>query len=325
MKVLVTGSCGFIGYNLCKRLVALGYQVIGVDNMNSFIYPAEFKQRNLAHLQTDSNYIGFDYDLLSDVQIIRMVVPDVVVHLAAHANVRKSQQDPLAYIDNNVKLTTKLITEILGMKEESRPLFIYASSSSVYGTNTKVPFSETDPTDNIISMYAQSKKMCESIAEMYARSSGLNAVGLRFFTVYGPGGRPDMGIYNFLTKIMDGDEVTVYGDGTMERDFTYVDDIVSGIVSCLGLKSCDHRIYNIGNNNPVQLKELINVCEQVVQRKANIKYAPVPPGDVFRTFADVKKAQKDLGYTPQVTLQEGITKTYEWIKDMRISNAICTK
>jgi UDP-glucuronate 4-epimerase len=315
MKIYVTGSCGFIGKHLCVRLLEQGHIVIGIDNFTDFIYEEHFKRRNQTLLQSYQNYIHITNDIQSE-NFIQEHEPDIVIHLAAHANVRKSFVQPVSYVENNVVGTCKIIQDVLRCK--TQPLLLYASSSSVYGTNTKVPFAEEDSTDNIISIYALSKHMCEEMAGLYSKISGLKAIGLRFFTVYGPGGRPDMSIYNFLRKIEKGDEIVIYGDGSMQRDFTYVEDIVDGILGCtqLNLEKGEHRIYNLGNNNPITLHELIQSCETVVGKKANIVHKPIPVGEVPITYADITKANTDIQFSPKMKFMEGLYNTYEWIKEM---------
>ncbi len=315
MKILVTGSCGFIGRHLCVKLLEEGHQVIGIDNMNSEIYDVSFKEQNSSLLQTYTNYIEYRDDIREQDYIVGNQ-PDIVIHLAAHANVRKSFVNPVMYIDNNDVITAKVLHEI--NQCTPKPRLIFASSSSVYGKNTKVPFAENDPLENIISMYALSKKMCEEMAKMYSQLFGLETIGLRFFTVYGPGGRPDMSIYNFLCKIRDGQEITLYGDGSMKRDFTFVDDIVKGICACITvpLQKGEHRIYNLGNHNPIDLNTLIQSCEQVVGKKAMVVYKPTPVGEVPITYADISKANKELGFSPSTPFDIGLQKTYEWLQTL---------
>jgi UDP-glucuronate 4-epimerase len=315
MKILITGSCGFIGRHLCEKLLKEGHNIIGIDNMNSEIYDIKFKEQNSTLLQTYQNYIEYREDIRNENYIVKHQ-PDIVIHLAAHANVRKSFVNPVMYIDNNDVITAKVLHEI--NQCAVKPRLIYASSSSVYGKNTKVPFSESDSLENIISMYALSKKMCEDMAKMYSQLFGLQTIGLRFFTVYGPGGRPDMSIYNFLCKIRDGEEITLYGDGSMKRDFTFVEDIVKGICACITvpLQNGEHRVYNLGNNHPIDLNSLIASCEKVVGKKANVVYKPTPVGEVPITYADITKAKEDLGFSPSTSFDIGLQKTYDWVQTL---------
>lgn len=315
MKIFITGSCGFIGGHLCEKLLTNQQNIIiGIDNLNSVIYDNYEKKKTLSLLLKNNNYIHIDDSIENDNYILKHN-PDIIIHLAAYANVQKSRSNPVSYVSNNIGNTCKLLDEITKLPQQQKPLFIYASSSSVYGTNTKVPFSENDPTNNIISPYALTKKMCEDFVNLYCKIGNIKAIGLRFFTVYGPRGRPDMAPFIFLKKIINGEEITMYGDGTMERDFTYIDDIVNGIINCLSLniENGIHKIFNLGNNKPVQLIQFITECENVVGKKAQICIKPVPPGDVPITCADITTAMCELNYKPQVQLHTGLELTYKWL------------
>jgi UDP-glucuronate 4-epimerase len=234
--------------------------------------------------------------------------------LAAYANVRKSIEHPDMYVKNNIETTCKLLVQI--QKCNIKPLFIYASSSSVYGTNVKTPFQEYDPLLNLESPYALSKKVCEEYVEFFCKIYKLQAIGLRFFTVYGPGGRPDMAIYKFLDKIRKDESIVMYGDGSMERDYTFVLDIIEGIYSCLKvhLKKGEHKIYNLGNNSPVKLNKIISICENVTGKKATIVKMDVPIGDVPITYANIDKAKIELGYNPTTNIENGISEMYKWMQ-----------
>jgi UDP-glucuronate 4-epimerase len=312
--ILVTGSCGFIGFHLTNNLLNLGYKVIGIDNLDNYIYDPSFKKNNQNMLIQNTNYTNIEGNV-EDENYILQFNPDIIIHLAAYANVRKSNEDPDKFIRNNVEVTSILLKQIQDM--EVKPLFIYASSSSVYGKNTKMPFTETDELNNIVSPYAFSKKMCEDLVSLYCKNYNIKAIGFRFFTVYGPGGRPDMAIYNFVTKIQNEQPIIKYGDGSMERDFTYVDDIVNGIINSIKLKksmqSGDHKIFNLGNNTPIKLNELINICEEIVGKKAIIIQKDIPVGDVPITYANINKAKKELNYNPTTSIKEGIEHMFQWI------------
>lgn len=312
--ILVTGSCGFIGFHLTNRLLNIGYKVIGIDNLNNYIYNSIFKENNKFCLIKNSNYTNIEGNIEDENYILKFN-PDIVIHLAAYANVRKSNKDPDKFIRNNVENTSILLKQIQYMKK--KPLFIYASSSSVYGKNTKIPFTETDELNNIVSPYAFSKKICEDLVSLYCKNYNINAIGFRFFTVYGPGGRPDMAIYNFITKIKNEEPIIRYGDGNMERDFTYVEDIVNGIINSIKLnktmKKGEHKIFNLGNNKPIKLSELISTCEKIVGKKAIIIQKDIPIGDVPITYANIDKAKKELNYSPNVSIEEGINNMIEWI------------
>jgi len=318
MKILVTGSCGFIGSHVCEKLLKIGDTVLGIDNMNDVIYPSSYKLKNKQRLLQYKNYIHKTDDLLEKNYIHRFL-PDIIIHLAGYANVRKSEEIPHDFVINNVEVTTLLLNDIAKL-EDKKPLFIYASSSSVYGNNPNVPYIEEDGNirTNIVSKYALTKKMCEDMVDLYCRTNGITAIGLRFFTVYGPRGRPDMAIMNFLKNIHDEKPITVYEDqeGRISmRDFTYISDIVEGIYACLflGMKKGTHEIYNLGGEHSVQLQEMITICEEICGKRAIIEKKVKPECDVLVTFANINKARRDLGYSPSVGLKEGIYKTYEWL------------
>jgi UDP-glucuronate 4-epimerase len=320
--ILVTGCCGFIGFHLCRTLLENNYNIVGVDDFNSFIYDSKYKFANSKILKNYIHYKEYNVDLLENINIIKECNPDIIFHLAAYANIRKSIIYPNKFIRNNVELSTSILNEIKDFNKI--PLFIYASSSSLYGRNEKIPFSEDDPINNIISPYALSKKCLEDMTSLFCNLYGIKAIGFRFFTVYGPGGRPDMAIFNFLKNIHNDKEIIVYGDGSMERDFTYVMDIVSGLEKSISLqtkmKEGENRIYNLGNNKPIKLSYLINACEDVVGKKAIIMKTAIPLGDVPITFANIDKATNDFGYNPQTNIYCGIKKMYEWMIDNNYLN-----
>lgn len=319
--ILITGSCGFIGFHLTNKLLKMGYNVIGIDNLNNYIYDSSFKQNNQKILIKNVNYTNIQGNI-EDNNYVLQFNPDIIIHLAAYANVRKSNDDPDKFIRNNVENTSILLKQIQDMKV--KPFFVYASSSSVYGKNTKIPFTETDELNNIVSPYAFSKKMCEDLVSIYCRNYGIKAIGFRFFTVYGPGGRPDMAIYNFITKIKNDQSINRYGDGNMERDFTYVDDIVNGITNSIQLKLSmrdgEHKIFNLGNNTPIKLSELISICEEIVGKKAIVIQKDIPIGDVPITYANIDKAKKELNYNPITSLKIGIKNMFDWINNNEMSN-----
>lgn len=311
--VLITGSCGFIGFHLSYKLLSLGYTIIGVDMYDSFVYDKSFKISNSEKLKQFNNYIEYNENILDRCHITENT-PDIVIHLAAYANVRKSIEHPDMYVKNNIETTCKLLDQI--QKCHTKPLFIYASSSSVYGTNIKVPFEEYDPLLNIESPYALSKKVSEEYVGLFCKKYNIQAIGLRFFTVYGPGGRPDMAIFNFLYKIMKNEPIIMYGDGSMERDYTFVLDIIEGIYSCfkVHLKKGEHKIYNLGNNSPVKLSKIITICEKVTGKQTIIIQKDVPIGDVPITYANIDKAKTELGYNPTTHVETGISEMYKWIQ-----------
>ena len=307
MKIIVTGNAGFIGSRLTTRLLTAGHTVIGIDNFNSEIYDKSFKLNYTKQLSSFSEFSQFegdiqDYTNFGDDDI------DSIIHLAGYANVRLSFIEPEKYVRNNVETTAKILRSMNPMTR-----FIYASSSSVYGVNTTVPFDETQELLNIISPYAQTKKMCEDLTGMYCRMKQIKAIGLRFFTVYG---RPDMAVYKFIQNIEHETPITVFGDGTMMRDFTYIDDIIDGIYNCLfvDMNKGTHKIYNLGNNKPVSLNQLISHIEVITCKKAIINYVGIPRGEVPITYANIDKAAKELGFNPRVEIEQGLRLIYDSIK-----------
>jgi UDP-glucuronate 4-epimerase len=306
MKIIVTGNAGFIGSRLTTRLLTAGHTVIGIDNFNSEIYDKSFKLNYTKQLSSFAEFSQFegdiqDYTNFGDDDI------DAIIHLAGYANVRLSFIEPEKYVRNNVETTAKILRSMNPMTR-----FIYASSSSVYGVNTTVPFDETHELLNIISPYAQTKKMCEDLTGMYCRMKQIKAIGLRFFTVYG---RPDMAVYKFIQNIENETPITVFGDGTMMRDFTYIDDIIDGIYNCLfvDMDKGMHKIYNLGNNKPVSLNQLISHIEVITGKKAIINYVGIPRGEVPITYANIDKAAKELGFNPRTEIQQGLRLIYDSI------------
>lgn len=315
-NILVTGSCGFIGSNICEKFLINGYSVIGIDDLNEFIYDKDFKIMNKEKLLKYEKYNHFSTDFTSEDYIFKFK-PKIIIHLAAYANVRKSNQYPNKYIKNNVENTCHLLEFIKNNKNtEYNPLLLYASSSSVYGNNEKIPFCEDDKLSNLTSLYALSKKFCEEMITIYCNNYKLKAIGFRFFTVYGPGCRPDMAIHNFLNNIYQEKEINIYGDGSMKRDFTFIDDIVNGIYNSIFIKieEGDNKIYNLGNNNPISVNELVKVCSKVVGKTPIIKYCTIPMGDVKITYANIDKASNEIDYSPNISIDEGLTKTFNFLK-----------
>lgn len=311
-KVLITGAAGFIGSHLARRLVGLGYSVVGLDNFDPFYDPA-VKRRNLCDLLDKSNFQLVEADIRNQSQISQIFQKnhfEVVVHLAAKAGVRPSIDDPVGYADVNVNGTVVLLE---AARQVGVSRFIFASSSSVYGNNPKVPFSESDNVDNPISPYAATKKAGELLCYTYHHLYQMSVWCLRFFTVYGPGQRPDLAIHKFARLIWAGKPIPVYGDGSMERDFTYIDDVIDGVVAAMQ-RCSGYAIYNLGNSCPVRLDRLVELLEGVLGKKAVIERLPEQPGDVKRTYADIQKAQRDLGFCPKTALQEGLTRFAEWFR-----------
>lgn len=320
MTYLVTGAAGFIGFHTAKALLARGERVVGLDNLNPY-YSVKLKQDRLAQL---SGAAGFSFkraDIADAAALKRALAgenPRRIVHLAAQAGVRHSLENPEAYVQSN-------LVGHLNLLEYCRHLdgfehMVYASSSSVYGGNSKLPFSEADRVDSPVSLYAATKKADELMSHCYSHLYRLPLTGLRFFTVYGPWGRPDMAMWLFTEAILAGRPIKVFNHGRMRRDFTYIDDIVSGVLAALDTAPEDEggeppqRLYNIGNNRPEQLLEMIAVLESVLGRKAEKQFLPLQPGDVPETYADIAAIRRDLGFSPRTPIGEGIPLFVEWYR-----------
>lgn len=319
MKILVTGCCGFIGSHLCEKLLNDDHEVHGIDIINDY-YNIFQKYENLNLLVKYKNFT-FKKENIIDTNIINEIKPDIVINIAAMAGVRYSIEHPNIYMRTNVEGQTNLLKQA-SKKENNVKLFLYASSSSVYGLNDKVPFKETDPITKSNSPYAASKICTEVVANLYHQLYGLPTVGFRFFTVYGPRGRPDMAPFKFLTRIMNGEKFDKYGTGESYRDYTYVEDIVNGVVNCIKYSDkLDHGgVYNLGNSNPISLNEFIKTCEEVTNKKANFNQLPDQPGDVPKTYANIDKAKKDFNYDPKTKFKEGLSKMYQWLNSVKYHN-----
>ena len=307
---LVTGGAGFIGSHLIQRLLRDGVSVICLDNFNEY-YDPRIKRRNIEAVVHDPHFVLvegdiLDRDLLSRVFAEHQITK--VVHLAARAGVRPSLQSPFLYEEVNVRGTLNILEIIRSHKIQK---FIFGSSSSVYGLNAKVPFSEEDALLNPVSPYAATKIAGETLCRVYAHSYGIPTVCLRFFTVYGPRQRPDMAIHKFARMMAAGEQIPIFGDGTSERDYTFVDDIVDGTVKALEFP-CTYEVFNLGDSKTISLNQLIRLLEEEMGRKADIKYLPEQPGDVPRTYADISKARAMLNYTPGVSIETGITRFLSW-------------
>lgn len=317
MSILITGAAGFIGFHVARRLLERGERVIGVDNLNDY-YDVSLKEARLARLREHRDFIFVKLDLADRDRIFGLVESHSdlrnVIHLAAQAGVRHSLKDPYCYIEANV-MGTLVMLEAARLIRSLRG-FVYASSSSVYGANTKQPFSVDDAVDRPVSLYGATKRSCELMAESYSRLYGLAATGLRFFTVYGPWGRPDMAAYLFTRAILAGEPISLFNQGRMARDFTYIDDIVDGVIAAADRPAApsEHRIYNLGNHRPEQLLDFVGVLERLLGRSAIKKMLPMQPGDVAASYADIGTARRDLGFEPKATIETGLAAFVGWYK-----------
>ncbi|HZM47502.1 MAG TPA: NAD-dependent epimerase [Burkholderiales bacterium] len=331
MNILVTGAAGFIGYTLARRLLERGDIVHGVDNINDY-YDVSLKEARLAGLRRHRNFEFQKLDVGDRGAIARLFADhrfDAVAHLAAQAGVRYSVENPQAYIDSNLVGFGNMLE---GVRHTGVGHLVFASSSSVYGASTQLPFSEHANVDHPLSLYGATKKANELMAHSYAHLYGTPCTGLRFFTVYGPWGRPDMALFKFTRGILEGTPITVFNGGDMIRDFTYVDDIVEGIVRVIDTPAAPnpawrgddpdpatsrapYRIYNIGNNSPVNLMRYIEVLEQCLGRKAIMQMLPMQPGDVQATMADVSNLERAVGFRPRTTVEEGVARFVDWYRD----------
>ena len=328
---LVTGAAGFIGYHLCLRLLQDGCTVTGIDNLNPY-YDVSLKEARLERLTPFSNFSFFKIDIADKEaldNIFKSSKFDVVVNLAAQAGVRYSLENPQAYVDANIVGFVNLLE---CCRHNHVRHLVFASSSSVYGANTKMPFSVHHNVDHPVSLYAASKKANELMAHTYSHLFGLPCTGLRFFTVYGPWGRPDMALFLFTRAILEQKSIQVFNHGKMQRDFTYIDDIIEGVVRVMnrlpepnptwsgddpdsGTSYTGYKIYNIGNNNPVELMEFIAVIERVLGQKAKKEFLDLQPGDVIATYADIDDLIKDVNFKPSTPIDTGIRRFVEWFKD----------
>jgi UDP-glucuronate 4-epimerase len=319
MRVLITGVAGFIGYHLAQRLLAEGSEVYGIDNLNDY-YDVNLKKDRLDQLQPQAQF-RFELLDLSDRPAITQLFQDhrfdIVVNLAAQAGVRYSLENPHAYVDSNM---TGFVNLLEGCRHSGVQHLVFASSSSVYGANAKIPFSTTDNVDHPISLYAATKKANELIAHVYSHLYHIPITGLRFFTVYGPWGRPDMAYFKFVRAIEAGQSIDVYNFGEMQRDFTYIDDVIEGVVRVmqnppLSEDTAPYKLYNIGNNKPVPLLRFIEVVEQSLGKTAQKNLLPMQPGDVPVTYADVNDLMRDVGFRPSTPIEVGIARFVEWYRD----------
>ena len=331
MKIIVTGSAGFIGFSLCEKLLKRGDDIIGIDNHNNY-YDPKIKESRLKLLIKYSNYQHYRIDLTDQTNLDKIFNeqrPIKVVNLAAQAGVRYSMENPLAYINSNIVGFAHILENCRYHKVKH---LVYASTSSVYGANTKMPFSEHDSTNHPLSVYAASKKSNELMAHSYSNLYKLPTTGLRFFTVYGPWGRPDMALFKFTKNILEEKQIDVFNHGKHTRDFTYIHDIVEGIIKtldgpALGNNDWDSnqpdpatskapwQIYNIGNNKPVQLMDYIEALEKTLEKKAKINFLPLQPGDVPDTYASVENLNRQFNYKPTTSVTQGVSAFVKWYKE----------
>lgn len=329
-KILVTGAAGFIGFHLTRKLLARGEEVIGIDNLNHY-YDVTLKKARLAQLDGQNNFRFHKMDLADRQGMAALftdIQPEKVAHLAAQAGVRYSLKNPHAYVDSNLVGTMNVLE---GCRHSAVKHLVFASSSSVYGENRKKPFSVHDNVDHPVSLYAATKKSNELMAHCYSHLYRIPTTGLRFFTVYGPWGRPDMALFLFTKAILEGRTIDVFNYGKMRRDFTYIDDIIEGVIRVLdktpkpnpnysefdsdpGTSSAPYKIYNIGNNKPVELMHFIEALEAALGKKASKNMLPMQPGDVPETYADIDDLEKDTGFKPNTPIEVGISRFIEWYR-----------
>ena len=313
MNIILTGAAGFIGFHTTLALLKKKINVYGIDDLNPY-YDVRLKKDRLAILKKYENF-HFLKKKIEDKRIhsfFKKKDIDVIINLAAQAGVRHSLKNPYVYVESNVLGQLNMLE--LAKNVEAKK-FIYASSSSVYGGNKKMPFSVSQRVDNPISLYAATKKSSELVAECYSHLFNIKCIGLRFFTVYGPWGRPDMATFIFTKNILEGKTIQIFNYGKMERDFTYIDDIVQGILGALKNNISNHKVYNLGNSNPEVLLEFVELIEKTLNKKAQKKLLPIQPGDVSKTFADITESKKDLKFSPKTKISEGIPKFIRWYKN----------
>lgn len=317
--ILVTGAAGFIGFHVAKRLLERGETVVGLDSLNDY-YSPELKRARLRMIENQPGFTFLEIDL-SDSSAVQQVAakfaPKRIIHLAAQAGVRYSIENPQAYVRANLSGHANILELALRCEAENT---VYASSSSVYGGNIKIPFHEDDKTDDQVSFYGATKKSNELMSNAYSRLHGLSMTGLRFFTVYGPYGRPDMAYWIFADKILRDQTIEIFNNGEMSRDFTFIDDIVNGVVMALDRPASSlnsnvpHRVYNLGNDKPEKLGDLVSGIENNLGKEAKKEFMPMQKGDVEHTWADISRARRELNYAPEVQLEEGLARFASWFK-----------
>lgn len=315
MTILVTGAAGFIGFHVSQHLLDRGEQVLGIDNLNDY-YDVHLKEARLAKLMSYPNF-SFQRINIADKEAMDAFIHqhldiDRIVHLAAQAGVRYSLKNPHAYTESNIIGHLTILEACRNLPDLKH--LVYASSSSVYGANKKLPFSVMDPVEQPMSLYAATKRSCELMSYTYNHLFNIPATGLRFFTVYGPWGRPDMSAFLFTKAIFNHQEILAFNHGDMRRNFTYIDDIVEGVIGCLDKPGKTHRVYNIGNNQSESLMHFIKVLENIIGQKAIIRFEDIQPGDVKETIADISDTMRDFGFMPKTNIEEGLTKFVSWYR-----------
>lgn len=320
MKIIITGAAGFIGYHLCNKLLQDSYDVAGIDNLNEY-YDVNLKTARLNSLKQEPAFNFHKLDISNKDSILEFFnkfKPQLVIHLAAQAGVRYSIENPEAYTRSNLVGFANILE---ACRSNNINNLVYASSSSVYGGNTKIPFSVKDPVCKPINYYGATKRANELMAFSYSEVFGLRTTGLRFFTVYGPWGRPDMSYFKFTKNIMSGQPIDVYNNGKHSRDFTFIDDIIDGVIRAMNNNLAEEkadgysRLYNLGNNKPVELMHYISIFEEIIGRKANLNMMEKQTGDMVITYADIDDSVKDLGFNPTTTIEEGLKIFVDWFRD----------
>ncbi|MCS7266982.1 MAG: SDR family NAD(P)-dependent oxidoreductase [Geminicoccaceae bacterium] len=331
MAVLVTGAAGFIGMHVARALLERGEEVLGLDNLNPYYDPA-LKRARLAELERYPAFRFARLDLAEEEQVVAFAREHAlriraVVHMAAQAGVRYSLERPMDYVRSNL-VGHMVVLETCRHHLPRLEHLVYASSSSVYGANEKIPFSVEDPVDRPVSLYAATKRADEILSQVYAHLYGIPQTGLRFFTVYGPWGRPDMAYYAFTDAITAGRPITLYNEGRMRRDFTWIEDVVDGVLRALDRPPSPapgrppHRLYNLGNHEPVELLRFVAVLEQAIGKKADLRFAPMQPGDVVETYADIEATSRDLGWRPRTSIEEGLPRFVAWHRGYHATRGI---
>lgn len=330
-KILVTGSAGFIGFHLYRRLTAMGYDVLGIDNLNNYydvnlklarLKECGFEPENIAYGRMIESPLGGRFcqlnleDAAAMVKLFHKEKFDAVCHLAAQAGVRYSVENPSVYIQSNID---GFFNVLEGCRDNPVEHFVFASSSSIYGSSPNIPFRENDPQANPVSLYAATKKSSELMTCSYASLFGIPSTGLRFFTVYGPWGRPDMALFKFTRAVLNGTPIPLYNHGDMQRDFTYIDDIVEGVVRVLLKPLCradqiPFRVYNIGNGHPVGLRDFVHAVERATRKTAQLDLLPLQPGDMYRTWSDTSKLKRDYDFLPSTPLELGVKNFVDWYR-----------